>query len=513
MANSKSYVYVTSFLLVIPILISSFKYASNQVSVMDIIPRDIYQVSMELDIPEIPDNSFIKSYIPRSDQRQKISNHTWYGDSLCMNQYVDHSGLIATWDITGKRDVLYGYSYLVESKSIKFDIPQYSPFENFIDQNENIYLQSSEHIQSDHPSLDSIAQDLKSQTVLKTLEANFDFVRSIEDSNTRVLTDALSAWRLNRASCNGKSRLFTAICRAQGLPSRVVGGTILSNVSKRTTHLWSEVFYAGKWIPFDVLNDHFASLPSNYLQLYIGDEFLFSYSDRLDFDYQFIIEKKYQSLDQAQYMGFNLWPLLNNFHLPTNLLRALLLLPLAALIIAIIRNVIGIKTFGILLPALIGLALVNIDLGIGLLGFSVVITLVALLHLVLDKWSLLHIPKIAIILTSVVLVMMLLSSLGAIVEWQAAQLVVFLPIVIVSITAERFAKVLTEESMSDAIKMLRNTFFVAMLTCLIFRSKVLLGIFLTFPEHYLSILFVLLILGKWIGMRLTEYNRFHPALD
>ena len=212
-------------------------------------------------------------------------------------------------------------------------------------------------------------------------------------------------------------------------------------------------------------------------------------------------------------MGPSLWPLLNEFHLPMNLLRALLLLPLAALLIAIIRNVVGIKTFGILLPALIGLALVNVDLSIGLLGFVTAIILVALLHSWLEKWSLLHIPKMTIILTCVILVLLTLNTLGSKLDWETGQLVVFLPIVIITITAERFAKVLAEEDKADAFKMLANTFFVAMLTCLIFRSKVLLGIFLTFPEHYLSILFLLMILGRWIGMRVMEYRRFQPALN
>ena len=76
---------------------------------------------------------------------------------------------------------------------------------------------------------------------------------------------------------------------------------------------------------------------------------------------------------------------------------------------------------------------------------------------------------------------------------------ILLPIVIISITAERFAKILNEESLTEASKMLGNTFAVAFATCLIFKSKMLLGVFLTYPELYLFVLFVLLFLGRWIG--------------
>ena len=253
-------------------------------------------------------------------------------------------------------------------------------------------------------------------------------------------------------------------------------------------------------------------LPANYLQLYIGDKFLFSHNKNLDFDYQFIIEKKYQTMEADKARGPQLWPLLNVLHISMNLLRTILLLPLAALIIAIFRNVVGLKTFGVLLPALIGLALVNVSLSTGLLAFTVVTGLITLLHFVLEKWSLLHIPRVAIILTCVIMALLTMGLLGTQMNWEMGELMIYLPIVIVSITAERFAKVLTEETPKDAMKMLANTFAIALLTCLVFQSNVLLGIFLTFPEHYLTILFVMLLLGKWIGMRVLEYGRFSPSI-
>ena len=38
------------------------------------------------------------------------------------------------------------------------------------------------------------------------------------------LTDARSAFEEQEASCNGKSRLFVALCRAHMIPARMVGG-------------------------------------------------------------------------------------------------------------------------------------------------------------------------------------------------------------------------------------------------------------------------------------------------
>lgn len=513
MLKKKMYLRVCIFLLACPILLSSYKYFKYHIELDDIIPREVYSVTLELDLTHIPKQSYIKTFLPQSDHRQIISNTSWSGDSLALDISKEKAGKVANWKTGGLKDVLYTYNFDVEGKDIQYIIPKESTFEVHWEGQTWEYLSNEENIQSEHPKIDSLGKALKRSTVLETLKSNFDYVTRIQTSSTRVLTDALSALNLNRASCNGKSRLFTAICRSQNIPARLVGGIILEDVTKRTSHLWTEIYYGGQWVPFDLMNNHFAELPANYLQLYLGDHFLFRHSKDLGFDYQFVIDKKYQTLKAQQISSLQLWPLIRDLNLPMALVRTILLLPLAALLIAILRNVVGVKTFGVLLPALIGLALVNVSFFSGLLAFAIVIFVVALLHFVLQQWHLLHIPKVVIILTSVIITLLFVSGLSMNMNWEIGEIMIFLPIVIISITAERFAKVLTEENIKDASKLLINTFTIAFLTCILFTSKVLLGVFLTFPELYLSILLVMLLLGKWIGMRITEYNRFAPSMD
>ena len=513
MLSKKSFQIVSFILFITPLLLLGYKGLNNQSSIEDLIPRDVYEVALELDAANIPNGSFIKSYLPKNDYRQRVLKESWSGDSLIIKKEELTSGQRVVWNLEEGKNLVYKYMYEVEVKGVEYKIPEASAFEIILDDSLDSYLLSEPFIQSSHPLIDSLAHALKQKSLLNSLKANFDYVGQMENSYTRILTDAVSALEQQRASCNGKSRLFTALCRAQGIPARVVGGTILENTRKRTSHLWSEIYYRGNWIPFDVLNNHFASLPSNYLELYKGDNFLFTHNKNLDFDYQFVINKKYQTLNEEVLSSLNLWLLLNNLHISMNLLRAFLLLPLAALIIAIFRNVIGVKTFGILLPALIGLALSNVDAWTGIIAFGIVIAVVAVLHKLLERWSLLHVPKVAIILTCVIITLLVMSSIGALFEWKMGENMILLPIVIISITAERFAKVLNEEDLSEASKMLMNTFVVAFATFFIFRSNMLIGVFLTYPELYLMILLALIFLGRWIGMRVMEYRRFSPIYE
>ena len=512
MLRRKSYLLTLALLLSIPLILTSYKYVKAPTSILEIAPKEVYQVSIELDITQARSSSYLSMYWPQSNERQSVLAPLHMGDTTNFEIKKEEDNQRAYWDLDDKKASFLKTSFLVEGRHIQYQIPKSSPFEEDWQQGISVFLKDEAYIQVSHPRIVEVAQQLKSGYVLGTLQSNFDYLQEMETSHTRVLTDALSALELNRASCNGKSRLFVALCRSQGIPARVVGGTILENTAKRTSHLWAEIFYQDHWIPFDVLNGYFAELPAHYLELYKGDLFLFK-KKHLDFDYQFIIQKKYTRVAEDHLLGPHLWPLLQDLHVPLNLLRTLLLLPFAGLLISICRNVVGMKTFGIWLPALIGLSLVNVSFILGLGVYVLMLGLVALLHLLFERWSLLYIPKVSIILTVVILVLLALGMLALHLDWKYGESVILLPIVILSITAERFAKTLHEEKLYDASKMLGNTIILALLSTLIFESRVLLGVLLTYPELYLVLLVILLLLGKWIGMRFMEYFRFAPSLS
>lgn len=486
----------------------AWKLKTNDLSFNTLYPKERYRLSYEFDISSLPSKATVKAYLPMTNERQKVSNQDFGGDSLAFHQVSDETGMRGVWTTQEKKEAIFSWSADVEGKFMSFDLEESLPLESAFAPDLTNYLQASEHIQSTHPTIDSLAQSLKEKSLLRTLENNFVFVAAIEESGTGVLTDAVTALRRNRASCNGKSRLFAALCRAQGIPAEVTGGIILENTGKRTSHLWVNVFYQEHRIPFDILNNHFAELPANYLELYTGDEFLMTHTKDIGFDYQFHIERKYGTEEGNAQKGVQLFALLNNSGLPLNALRGLLLLPLVAVVIAIMRNVIGMKTFGIFLPALIALGLTNVHLGWGILAFCIVIAAIALLHYPLEKIGLLHTPKIVIMLTVVVVLLLGICLVSVQNNWAALSMTMFLPVIVVSITAERFAKTLVEEQLPEALKMLAYTSLIAALCYPVLQSNLLLGLFLHLPEMYLILLAFMVLLGRWIGMRVLEYQRF-----
>lgn len=513
MSAQKIYYYVVIILLTIPLLSATFKFQQQSGSLDDVLPKNVYQVSYEFDMFNLPEEAFVKAYLPQSNGRQIIRPFTNQQDSSQFSTIPTAGGTVGKWEFKNQPDAVFKYDFEVEAKSIAYTLPEPMLYEDHYADSLSTYLMASEYIQVNHDSIAAMAKKLRRYNVYFSLKSNFDFVSQITNSGTSALTDAVTTLRRKRGSCNGKSRLFVALCRAQGIPARVVGGIILGTEEKRTSHLWAEIFYQGHWIPFDVLNQHFAELPANYLEVYTGDHFLITHTKDIGFDYQFKVQKKYQTATVHASNRTHLWSLVTSAGIPMGLLRGILLLPLAALIIAIFKNVVGLKTFGIFLPALIALALVKTHLGLGLMAFATVILVVSLLHLPLEKLGLLHTPKLVIMMTCVVLTLIGISIIGLKNNWITLTSAMFLPVIVLSITAERFAKTLVEENLNDAFKMLSSTFFIAFLCYPIFNADLLIGIFLTYPEFYFSILGVMILLGRWIGFRVLEYKRFASLLS
>ena len=173
MLSNKSFSLAAMLLLVVPMITLSFKSIYHDTSMEDLIPRDVYEVVLELDAANIPNGSFIKSYLPLTNQRQRVINQPSYGDSLEMEEVLDATGKRITWRLDNQKSLNYRYVYKVEVKALKFNIPKNSPFEYYFEDSINVYRLSEPFIQSSHPLIDSLAQELKSNTVLGEPEGKF----------------------------------------------------------------------------------------------------------------------------------------------------------------------------------------------------------------------------------------------------------------------------------------------------------------------------------------------------
>jgi hypothetical protein len=310
-----------------------------------------------------------------------------------------------------------------------------------------------------------------------------------------------------------------ALSRNLGYPARIKGGIIVENTDKRTSHAWAEVLINEIWVPFDALNNHFGYLPANYLELYRGDESLITHTAGIQFDYTYKMDQvnhisflKMNSEELDDLPGFSLWYLIDKNVIPAGALHLLLLLPIGGFLVAFLRNIVGLKTFGVFLPVLIAFSLLHTGFVSGIAIFVGLIMFIGLISYPFDKLGLLYTPKLVISLTTMVSVILLATHFGIKnnIEWLTK--LTFFPIIILTISAERFSRSTLEDGYIKATDKLFQTLIATSISYLILSWSWLPSVLVLFPEIALLIIVSSTLLGRYIGIRWVELFRFKPLL-
>lgn len=191
-----------------------------------------------------------------------------------------------------------------------------------------------------------------------------------------------------------------------------------------------------------------------------------------------------------------------------NVYRILLMVPLGALIIVLLRNVVGIKTFGTFMPVLIALAFRETELLWGIVLFSAVVAMGLAVRFYLEHLKLLLVPRLAAVVTIVVLLMLTLSILTNKLGLDRGLSIALFPMVILAMTIERMSIVWEERGAPEAISQGLGSLAVAALSYLAMSNRHAEHLMFVFPDLLLVILAALLLLGRYTGYRLTELRRF-----
>jgi len=186
----------------------------------------------------------------------------------------------------------------------------------------------------------------------------------------------------------------------------------------------------------------------------------------------------------------------------------LLMIPLGALVIVLLRNFIGVKTFGTFMPVLVALAFRETRLVWGFALFAVIVSLGLLIRFYLEKLRLLLVPRLTVVLTVVVLLMAGISVLSQKLDLQPGLSIALFPMVIIAMTIERMSIVWEERGASEAIQEGIGSLLVAALAYLVMDIKWLEHLIFVFPELLLIVIVVTLLVGRYTGYRLLELRRF-----
>lgn len=293
-----------------------------------------------------------------------------------------------------------------------------------------------------------------------------------------------------------------------------IKGIYLNKGSKVELNSFLAVFNGKNWLYINPRTGG-AGLPKEYLIWQYGNDPLYEVigGSRPQFSLT-VSPTPINALSVAKSRGLQSDSQLLRFsllQLPVNVqatYKILLTVPIGAFIILLLRNFIGIKTFGTFMPVLIALAFRETHVIWGICLFVFIVSFGLLARFYLDQLKLLLVPRLAAILTVVILLMIFISVMSLSLGLDEGMSVALFPLIILTMTIERMCITWDERGASEAIKSGVGSLFSAVISYWAMSYKPLQYLVFAFPELLLILLAFILWFGQYRGYRLFELKRF-----
>lgn len=453
----------------------------------------------------------VSMFTPQSILPYIITTESFIGQEYGVTEQTEGPNRLVTWSKRHAEGVqiLYYRGIIRQMKNWETE------FQQFTDA-----LQQSKDSQGKLPNLEgaflqaamALLAEVKKQSA-DTNSLTLGLIRRFTKNNP----DSYEALLLSQQP---KEQAIAQIITLNGTPARVVHGIELSREA-RTVNLkaWIEVFDKDTWVPFD-LEEIKTGIPDNYLAWWRGDSPLFHIDGGKELEFRLSASPNHEKAIQAAVargMVMNPgWLKFSLFSLPVEkqiVYHILILIPVGAFLLVLLRNVVGLKTFGTFMPILIALAFRETQLLWGITLFSLLIALGLAVRFYLEHLKLLLVPRLAAVLIVVVLMMGALSVLSHHLGIVRGLSVALFPIVIVTMTIERMSIVWDERGPGEALQQATGSLAVASLTYLLMSLETMDYMFFTFPELLLVLLACTIALGRYTGYRLLEVRRFQGLLQ
>ncbi|MDI9818057.1 MULTISPECIES: inactive transglutaminase family protein [unclassified Legionella] len=328
-----------------------------------------------------------------------------------------------------------------------------------------------------------------------------------QDGNARLLVDS----DFNEENIVKAATIILSQAKIYSMPAK---GIYLTQQNKAELKLFLAVYNGKHWVYINPKTGS-AGYPKNFLVWQYGFEPLYEVSGGKKAGFNLTVSPTpINALSIAKTRGLQTDSQLMRFsllQLPVSVqetYKILLTVPIGAFIILLLRNFVGLKTFGTFMPVLIALAFRETHVVWGILLFVTIVSFGLLARFYLDQLRLLLVPRLAAILTVVILLMIFISVLSQNLGLDSGLSVALFPMVILTMTIERMCITWDERGAADAIKSGVGSLIAAVIAFAAMNYEPMQYLVFAFPELLLVLLAIILWFGQYRGYRLSELLRF-----
>ncbi|MBI5754822.1 PKD domain-containing protein [Candidatus Peregrinibacteria bacterium] len=196
----------------------------------------------------------------------------------------------------------------------------------------------------------------------------------------------------------------------------------------------------------------------------------------------------------------------------SNSLKLILMLPVIVTVVAFMKQVIGISTLGVYTPSILALSFMALDIRYGLFMLLILLLIGTLVRIFMRHYRLLYIPRMAIVLSFVSITILGVMFLGAIFNISHLVSLSIFPMLIMSTLTEQFVSIQTGKGFKQAFFIISETILVAVLNYYVATWEFMQTLMLSHPELVFVFILINIGLGRFTGLRLSEYFRFREVL-
>ncbi|SEK23739.1 UUP1 family membrane protein [Halomonas daqiaonensis] len=334
-----------------------------------------------------------------------------------------------------------------------------------------------------------------------------DFTEDRQDENARLLLTQFD-----------RTPLLVRLLNQAGVPAREVSGLLLDHGRRRQSLTpWIQVFDEQEWALFDP-NTGSRGRPDNLLLWESAGEAVLEVQGGSNSRVDFSMLSRNQPAAAAVRSQLADDTLLNfSIHsLPLEeqaLFQTILLIPIGALMVVILRVLVGIKTSGTFMPVLIALAFIQTTLVTGLIGFLLVVAVGLVIRNYLSYLNLLLVARVTAVIITVIAIISVFSVLSYRFGLNAGLTITFFPMIILSWTIERMSILWEEEGPKQVLIQGGGSLITAVLAYLAMNNPWIRHITFNFLGVQLILMALILMLGNYTGYRLLELRRFKPVTE
>lgn len=186
----------------------------------------------------------------------------------------------------------------------------------------------------------------------------------------------------------------------------------------------------------------------------------------------------------------------------------LLMVPIGATLIVLLRILVGIEGFGIFSPLILAYAFVRLGTVTGLLTFTALLLAVTPARLLMDRFALLSVARTGILVAVCAIVLLVLSALAP----KSVEVTSLgLPVVIMAGIVDRFVTAQMDQSTGEAVKLSFFTVLAAAIVAALLQWSFLRDAVSARPDLALLAFPICLLAGRYTGLRVSEYYRFRAV--